>query len=134
MSEASVCANTRMLFALLLYGELSFDEEENVDAHLDGCAACRAALEREKTLHAAFDGVAVEPAASLLRECGVELAAVVRVEQTREEPRAVVPVPAASRSGWWNRLAGMLTGVSVMRPLGAVALVALGFLGARVMP
>ncbi len=46
-----------MQFALLLYGELSFDEEERVDAHLDGCAECRAALEREKSLHAAFDGV-----------------------------------------------------------------------------
>ena len=31
-----------------------------VDAHLDACADCRAELEREKALHAAFDGVAVD--------------------------------------------------------------------------
>ena len=58
---------------MLLYGELSFDEEETVDAHLEGCAECRAALERERALHAAFDrgrgraarvgpmGIAAEP-------------------------------------------------------------------------
>ena len=40
-----------------------------------------AELERDKTLHAAFDAVSVEPPASLLRECRMELAAGVRHEQ-----------------------------------------------------
>jgi len=113
-----------MLFALLLYGELSFNEEERVDAHLDGCADCRAALEREKSLHAAFDGVAVEPAASLLRECRTELAAALDRQET----------PRPARAGWWDQFANMLTGASLLRPAGAVALVALGFLGARLTP
>jgi hypothetical protein len=129
MSEASVCANTRMLFALLLYGELSFDEEERVEAHLDGCADCRAALEREKSLHAAFDGVSVEPAASLLRECRTDLAAAVRLEQA---PRTVLSQPPPA--GWWDQFINLLTGTSILRPAGAVALVALGFLGARMTP
>jgi hypothetical protein len=124
-----------MLFALWLYGELSFDEEERVDAHLDGCADCRAALEREKTLHAAFDGAAVEPAASLLRECRVDLAAALPLEQAQwREPAPARAAASASWAGWWNQLAGMLTGASILRPVGVVALVALGFLGARVMP
>lgn len=122
LGQGGNCADARMLFALLLYGELSFDEEERVDAHLDGCADCRAALERERSLHAAFDGVAVEPAASLLRECRSELRAALDRQET--------PRPA----GWWEQFANMLTGASLLRPAGAVALVALGFLGARLTP
>ncbi len=124
MSNSLHCADARMLFALLLYGELSFDEEERVDAHLDGCADCRAALERERSLHAAFDGVAVEPAASLLRECRSELRAALDRQET----------PRPARAGWWEQFANMLTGASLLRPAGAVALVALGFLGARLTP
>jgi hypothetical protein len=130
MSHALNCADARMLFALLLYGELSFDEEERVDVHLDGCADCRAALEREKSLHAAFDGVAVEPAASLLRECRTELAASLDREQAGRPAHA----GSRDRAGWWDQFANMLTGASILRPAGAVALVALGFLGARLTP
>ena len=71
MSEMS-CAATRDQFALMLYGELSFDEEERVETHLDGCAECRAVLEQQRSLHATFDSLAVEPPASLLRECRAE--------------------------------------------------------------
>jgi len=133
MNQVLNCADARMLFALLLYGELSFDEEERVDAHLDGCAECRAALERETSLHAAFDGVAVEPAASLLRECRADLAAALQLEQSREQP----PLWAGGsrvRAGWWAQFTNMLGGAAILRPVGAVALVALGFLGARLMP
>ena len=131
MSQVLNCADARMLFALLLYGELSFDEEERVDTHLDGCAECRAALERETSLHAAFDGVAVEPAASLLRECRADLTAAIHLEHAQAQR----PLPAhSSRAGWWERFASMLGGASILRPVGAVALVALGFLGARLTP
>jgi hypothetical protein len=128
MTHSTSCADARMLFALLLYGELSFDEEERVDVHLDGCADCRTALERERALHAAFDGVAVEPAASLLRECRIELRAALEHE----------PLPASSGSresaGWWGRFVHALGGASILRPVGAVALLALGFFGARLTP
>jgi hypothetical protein len=127
LNQSLPCTEARMHFALLLYGELSFDEEERVEVHLDGCAECRTALERERSLHAAFDGVAVEPAASLLRECRAELAAALHLERASR-------MEQAPRAGWWDRFAGMLAGPSILRPVGAVALVALGFLGARVMP
>ena len=65
MNEGVDCTQARMHFALLLYGELSFDEEERVETHLDGCVDCRATLDRQKALHAAFDGLAVEPPPSL---------------------------------------------------------------------
>ena len=59
--EEMKCQAARDQFALLLYGELSFDEEERVESHLDGCADCRAALERQKALHDAVDAAAVTP-------------------------------------------------------------------------
>ena len=124
MIEPITCAEARAQFALMLYGELSFDEEERIETHLDGCAGCREALERERAVHAAFDSAAVEPPASLLRECRAGLAA--RLDQEQ-------PVPAP-RLGWWDQFVGMLTGASILRPAGAVALIAVGFFGARVAP
>ena len=123
MTEAMDCAQVRMHFALLLYGELSFDEEERVETHLDGCAECRADLERQRSLHAALDGMAAEPPPSLLRECRAELAAALR-----ETP---VPRPV---HGWWDRFVDLLNGSSILRPAGAIALVMIGFFGARLAP
>ena len=42
------CEEARKNLPLFLYGELSFDEEELVEVHMDECAACREALAREK--------------------------------------------------------------------------------------
>jgi hypothetical protein len=36
--------------------------------------------------------------------------------------------------GWWDQFVAMLTGASVLRPVGAMALLAIGFLGARLTP
>ena len=36
-AEMNTCAGVKEYFALYLYGELSFDEEERVESHLDGC-------------------------------------------------------------------------------------------------
>jgi hypothetical protein len=114
---------------MLLYGELSFDEEEGVDRHLEGCAECRAALEREREVHAAFDHAEVEPPASLLWES----------RQKLQEEVAAIHSSGPSRSGWWDHLVDSLT----LRPsgtggwlksAGALALLAIGFLGARVAP
>lgn len=118
------CAQTRMHFALLLYGELSFDEEERVDAHLDRCAECRGALERERVLHTALDEFAVEPPASLLRECRAELAAALKNS----------PGPRPAKAGWWDRLTEFLSAGISLRPVTALALVVLGFAGARLLP
>ena len=39
--EEMNCGPARDRLALLLYGELSFDEEERVESHLDVCSECR---------------------------------------------------------------------------------------------
>jgi anti-sigma factor RsiW len=127
LNNSMTCDEARAQFALLLYGELSFDEEDRVETHLDACADCRAALDREKVLHAALDGVAIEPPPSLLRECRADLAARLNWE----------PGAPQHQIGWWDRFTGWLTGGltggsgMVLRPAGALALMALGFFGAR---
>ena len=94
MSSVITCEEARSQFWLLQYGELTFDQEERVETHLDGCAECRARLEREKDLFEAFDSAAGEPAPSLLRQCRADLAA--RLESE--------PSPRAPRVGWWDQL------------------------------
>ena len=43
LHDAMDCATVRDQLAFLLYGELSFDEEEKMETHLDACADCRTA-------------------------------------------------------------------------------------------
>ena len=125
--EQISCKEAREQFAMLLYGELSFDQEERVESHLDACAECRTSLEREKAVHAALDTIEVEPSPSLLRQCREDL----RVRLMEEEA-----LPVSSR-GWWEQFTGWFAGRPagrVLRPVGALALVTLGFVAARVVP
>jgi hypothetical protein len=136
MSESEskhTCARVREQLAMMLYGELSFDEEEVVETHLDTCAECRDALERQRELHVAFDRFEVEPPPSLLRECravlGAQLAGALDVP-----PPHLRPEPKQS---WWDKLVDMITGPlpsGWLRPAGAATLVALGFFGAQILP
>jgi hypothetical protein len=122
------CTSIREQFALLLYGELSFDGEEHVESHLDGCAECREALAREKAMHAAFDSLEITPSPSLLRECREDL----RIRLMEE---AASPRPA--QAGWWDKFIDAITvrpARGFLRPAGALTLVALGFGAARMIP
>ena len=128
----SACEKVQTQLALLLYGELSFDEEEVVDAHLESCSQCRSALERQRELHAAFDQVEAEPLPSVLWEARKSLQERIALEQHG---------PASSqhslRKGWWDQFIDAVTfhpGSGWLKPAGAMALVALGFLGARMAP
>lgn len=116
------CKNAREQFALLLYGELSFDEEERIESHLDGCAECRAALERQKALHDAVDAAAVTPSPALLSRCREDLAELLPREK-----------PASGWALWWNQMASGWK-IQFLRPMGAMALLAIGFFAAKVTP
>jgi hypothetical protein len=142
--EAKPCIAVREQLALLLYGELSFDEEEVVETHLDSCAECRGALDRQRELHAAFDRLEVAPPPSLLRECRATLGAELAAAQDLPPLRPTVPLGTGERRGanqpyesWWDRMVSLVTGpVSSgwLRPAGALTLVAVGFFGARILP
>jgi hypothetical protein len=122
MNESANCKNVREQFALLLYGELNFDEEERIESHLDGCSECRGALERQKALHEAVDAAAVTPSPALLNRCREDLGE----SLLREKPR----------SGWahlWNQMSSGWK-IQFLRPVGAMALLAVGFFAAKVTP
>jgi hypothetical protein len=115
------CEKIRTQLSMLLYGELSFDEEEAVDAHLESCAECRTALERERELHAALDQAQAEPPASVLWGS----------RQNLKERIAAEHGPSSSRRvSWWDRFLD----TAWLKPIGGLALVTVGFLGARLTP
>ena len=119
------CAGVREQLSLLLYGELSFDQEERIESHLDHCPDCRAALAREKALHAAFDNLEITPSPSLAHDCREDFLAVLLNE---EAPPAPVP------QGWWEKFTDAIT----LRPAGAFGVVSigivLGFAAAQMLP
>jgi len=119
----STCEKIRTQLGLLLYGELSFDEEEAVDAHLEGCAECRTALGRERELQAALDGHEIEPPASVLWESRQNLQRLIAAEQA----------PGHSfigRVSWWDQFLD----ARWLKSAGALALLSIGFFGARMFP
>jgi hypothetical protein len=114
------CDEIRGRLSLLLYGELPFAEEEAVESHLDSCQECMAALDAERSLHSALDQSELEPSAALLRESRLAVSAAI--------------VAGGARANWWERLRANFIVPSLGRPLGALALIAMGFLGARFTP
>ena len=60
------CEEVRKTLPLFLYGELSFDEEERIELHIDECAECREELEREKVLFRSLDAAEALPDQNLL--------------------------------------------------------------------
>jgi hypothetical protein len=117
------CDWVRSALSLFLYGELSFEEEEAVHGHLATCESCRKALERAEALHVALDRAEMAPPAGLLAECRSKL---------RDSVSA-----ASTRHSWLGRLwdwTGQSVPVAFLRPAAALALVALGFFSARLVP
>lgn len=119
------CQEARENFPLFLYGEMSFDDEELLELHVDGCESCRGALERERALHRALDAEELRPSPQMLARSRQELG------------RRIAAGPA--RESWWHKLRQGFT-IHVhpipagMQPLGALALIAMGFFGARMVP
>ncbi|MEO8129894.1 MAG: HEAT repeat domain-containing protein [Bryobacteraceae bacterium] len=101
--------------SLMLYGELSFEEEELVQQHLDGCEACRAELVSVKALHRALDDTEAEMDGAVLADCRRTL----RV--------TVAAIGPQEKNGWFHGL----TWGAFLKPLGAFALITVGFFGAR---
>lgn len=124
-SDLNNCAVVKDSFALYLYGELSFGEEERVESHLDECVDCRKALERQREVQAALDNIGIEPSPALLRSC-------------REDLHFRLTEESQAKHGWWERFTDLLTGRAAhtgwLKPAGALTLVALGFGVARLIP
>ncbi len=124
------CESVAKLIPLYFYGELGPEEEDGLEQHLDGCAACARLAESQRTLCAALDRRELPPPATLLVECRHGLMRAV-------EREGRVPRPLESRlervSGRWREgMAAWFPAWGGWRaPLGATALLSLGFVAAR---
>jgi len=122
------CDEVTRAIPLYHYGELASEVEEGVEDHVESCASCRAELAYQKALAAALDRHDLAPPPELLTECRHELVRAVYREET----------PAARRnaSDPWGLFRDAFRslwhpGIRFGQPIGAMALVALGFFAAR---
>ena len=114
---------------LYFYGELTPSEEERVEQHVHECETCSRELDRQRALGPALDRRRIEPSPGLLEECRADLMAAIQGGAGAEAPsanpwRLFLAALEHSFRGW----------ARFRQPLGAVALLALGFLAARITP
>jgi hypothetical protein len=114
---------------LLLYGELSFEEEELMQQHMDVCGSCRSETERMKALHKSIDSAELEPDPVLLADCRRNL---------RIATSALFENGGPHRSAWSEFIGRMSPHGSAWnwfgKPVSAVTLIAMGFFGGRLVP
>ena len=120
------CEDVGKWFPLMLYGELTFDQEELCEVHLDECAACRQSLAREKALQRALTDAQWTPSAEMLA-------------QSRQMLRGTLASVEPAKPRWWDQWPAMFTIrfhplPMVWQTAGALALLALGFFSARIAP
>jgi hypothetical protein len=133
------CDSILRLLPLYYYGELTPDEEERVEEHTHGCPACTRELAEQRALAAALDRRTITAAPALLEDCRSDLMAAIQggapgVARTVKGPwRLFLDAMAASVGGILSPVT--LRGVARLRqPVGALALVAIGFFAARLIP
>lgn len=116
------CETATSLLPLLVYEELSPEQEDLLRAHLERCSSCQAAFELEQRLHQALTSRSLEPELGLLASCRRELGLRLTL--------------AAQQQSWLVRAAWKLAALSkplalAGRVAAAGALVMFGFLLAR---
>jgi hypothetical protein len=117
------CAEIIEQFPFYSYGEVSSEVEERIESHLAECTNCRQAFAKHRSLMEALDQREDVAEAALLTACRVDLRRCLAAEPTR------------TAGGWLERLRHLSQFHIPLRiPVGAMALVALGWLGARYTP
>src|SRR2546423_15723620 len=122
MSMAMNCEDVSAQMMELLYGELRGDARARLDAHVAGCARCRAELDGfQKTRAVARRGLDEAPPArahaAIMQAAAAHLAA---------QPRpAARPAPAPERVSFWGRLRGRWA-FPTLATVGAVAVFPVG--------
>ena len=119
------CETVKQQLVLFVYGDLSFDEEEQMERHLDGCADCSAERVRLEALQELLIEGETDVPAGLLARCRRDLAA--QVSGTSEAARRRISV-----ADLWRRW--VVNPPLWLRPVGAIAMLALGFFAARIVP
>jgi len=124
------CDSVSKLIPLYFYGEVSPEEEDQVDQHIGECPACAALLEQQRALAAALDERLFDPSPVLLEECRDDLMAAIAGGAPRQ-----VKVAKGPWTLFLEAMGATLGGFGRMRqPVGALMLVLLGFMAARFVP
>lgn len=110
------CEDVIESIPLYLYGEVSPASEEAIEHHIASCQACAREFKLRKAIHSALDLNEATVPAGLLQECRGELSRRAGHETER-------------RHGWLHNL--LNEGFNFRVPLGAMALIAIGYFGAR---
>ena len=122
------CADVVEQFPLYSYGEISPEVEERIESHLAECADCRREFAKHRSFMAALDQREDVTEAALLTACRVDF----RRNLAAETAGKSHPWTWA---GWFQRLGDFSRFHIPLRiPVGAMALLALGWFGARYTP
>jgi hypothetical protein len=117
------CAEVVEQFPLYSYGEISSEVEERIESHLAECANCTEAFRKHRAFMEALDLREDVPEGALLTACRVDFRRQLAAETTR------------TSGGWLESLRHFSQFHIPLRiPVGAMALVALGWFGARYAP
>jgi len=122
------CESASKLIPLYFYGELPAGEEDLLEQHLDACAACARQAEWQRKMSAALEQRQIQPSAALLAKCRQDLMRTIY----RDETPVLRPAHASHWGSARERWAAWLPSFGTWRmPMGATALLALGFLTGR---
>lgn len=124
------CDSISNLISLYYYGELTPVEEDQVEEHIAACAKCATEMDRHRKLAAALDRRIAAVPGSLLDDCRADLMAAV-------QGGAPHMARSSNKGPWTLFLEALHSSFSfnhLRQPLSATALIAVGFLIAKVTP
>ncbi len=122
------CDSVSKLIPLYYYGELTPDEEDRLEQHLDSCAACTRETDRQRALAAALDSRQSAVPLPLLENCRADLMAAIH----GGAPRALPTRPKGPWTLFLEAMGATFANLGRLRqPVGALALITLGFFASR---
>jgi hypothetical protein len=117
------------------YGEISSETEEGVESHLSECEACRTELARHRKFLELFDEREAAVDAGLLVQCRTDLSRALRERIAAEGAHGALWRGRGFFQNAMERLRDLSrVNIPFRVPVGAMALVAIGFVGARYTP
>jgi len=119
------CESVQKNLSLFVYGELNFEEEEKVQKHLEGCTPCQDELARVNAMHHTLDLAESAVPDGLVVACRRGL----RQSLTTAASAPKKPSLLAQLSDWMESVRFLPLGG--WKPAGALALIALSFVGGR---
>jgi HEAT repeats/Putative zinc-finger len=129
------CVIVLQSIPLYFYGELAPPDEDQFEEHLHACPACAREMERQRAFAAALAGRQTEPSVAFLEGCRGALLAAIRADNPESLPRVQARASRPKPGPWrlfLEALADSFSGLERLRlPLGAAAMLALGFFAAR---